>query len=235
MAEKNVHANHRIRMKRRFLDEGSLDGFEMHEKLEMLLYYAYPRQDTNGIAHKLLDHFGSFSALCDAPVHNLMEYGLTENVAVLLKMIPEFSRIYINDKHYNTDKVIDLEHLGEYFVPKFIGKDTEEVYLLLMDSKCKELFCGIVSKGSFTSSDVPVKRIVELTMKYNAYTAVLAHNHPSGSAIPSRADLKITKKLISTLQLVDSQLIDHIIVADNDYISLAQSELTGSIFYSQDD
>jgi DNA repair protein RadC len=234
MADKNVHANHRSRMKRRFLDEGSLDGFEIHEQLEMLLYYAYPRQDTNGIAHRLLESFGSFSALCDASVSSLMDAGMTENVAVLLKMIPEFSRIYINDKHYNTDKIIDIEHLGEYFLPKFIGKDTEEVHLLLMDSKCKELFSGKISKGSFTATEVPIKKIVELTLKYNAYTAVLAHNHPSGSAFPSRADLDITKKLILTMEQIDSKLIDHIIVADNDYISLAESELTGHIFYSQD-
>lgn len=232
---KNVHEHHRSRMKKRFLDNGTLDGFMPHEQLEMLLYYACPRKDTNALAHKLLDEYGSFSALCDASVSALKDSGISEHVAVLLKMMPEFSRIYINDKHNNTDKIIDLDRLGEYFVPKFIGKETEEVYLLLMDSKCKEIFFGCVSKGSFSASEVPIKKIVELTMRYNAYTAVIAHNHPSGSALPSRADIEITARLIDTISLVDSRLIDHIIVADNDYISLAESEFTKRLFYPEDD
>ena len=149
-------------------------------------------------------------------------------------MIPEFSRIYINDKHYNTDKIIDFEHIGEYLVTKFIGKDTEEVYLLLLDSKGKELYCGCVSKGSFTGSEVPIRKIVELCMRYNAYSAIIAHNHPSGSAVPSKNDIIVTRKLISTLDLIGCRLNDHIIVADGDYVSLEQSEILGRLFYSED-
>lgn len=234
MDNKNVHKNHRARMKKKFMDAGSMEIFEPHEQLEMLLYYACPRKDTNAIAHRLLEQFGSFSAICDASVNTLVESGVSEHVAILFKMIPEFARIYINDKHYNTDKIIDLEHLGEYLVTKFIGKDTEEVYLLLLDSKCKELYCGCVSKGSFSGSEVPTRKIVELCMKYNAYTATIAHNHPSGVACPSKNDILVTKKLISTLDLIGCNLIDHIIVADGDFVSLAQSELVGSIFYSKE-
>lgn len=235
MANENVHANHRSRMKKKFLDAGTLEIFEQHEQLEMLLYYACPRKDTNGIAHKLLNKFGSFSALCDSPINTIMECGVSEHTAILIKMIPEFTRIYISDKHSNADKIIDLEHLGDYFLPKYIGKDSEEVYLLLMDSKGKELFFGSVARGSFTSSEMPVRKIVELVMNYNAHTAVVAHNHPSGVAFPSKEDIIITKNLITTLDLIGSHLIDHIIVADNDCISLAESELTGSIFYLKDD
>lgn len=234
MDNKNVHKNHRARMKKKFLDAGSMEIFEPHEQLEMLLYYACPRKDTNALAHRLLDQFGSFSAICDASVNNLVESGVSEHVAILFKMIPEFSRIYINDKHYNTDKIIDFEHIGEYLVTKFIGKDTEEVHLLLLDSKGKELYCGCVSKGSFTGSEVPIRKIVELCMRYNAYSAIIAHNHPSGSAVPSKNDIIVTRKLISTLDLIGCRLNDHIIVADGDYVSLEQSEILGRLFYSED-
>lgn len=230
MENKNIHANHRSRMKKKFINSGSLEIFEPHEQLEMLLYYACPRRDTNGVAHDLLNKFGSISALCDSPISTLTDSGISEHVAVLLKLIPEFARIYISDKHYNTDKIVDLEHLGEYLLPKFIGKDFEEVYLLLLDSKCKELFCGCISKGDFSSSAVPTRRVVELSTKYNARTAVIAHNHPSGIAVPSVNDIKITKKLIETLELIDCYLIDHIIVADNDFVSLAQTEYTKKLF-----
>ena len=84
------------------------------------------------------------------------------------------------------------------------------------------VFFGSVSKGSFTGSEVPIKKIVELTMKYQAYSAVIAHNHPSGCAYPSREDLIITAKLISTLELIDSHLLDHIIVAGDRTYSMIQ-------------
>lgn len=235
MEKKNVHANHRSRMKKKFTDAGTLEIFESHEQLEMLLYYACPRRDTNAMAHRLLDYFGSFSAVCDASINSLVESGISEHVAILLKMIPEFTRIYMNDKHNNSDKIVDFQHLGDKFLPKYIGKDTEEVYLLLVDSKGKELFFGCVAKGSFTSSEVPVRKICELAMRYNAYTATLCHNHPSGIACPSLADIRITRELKQTLEFLGCQLIDHIIVADNDYISMADSEITKAIFYSEDD
>ena len=235
MEKKNIHENHRARMKKKFTDAGSLEFFESHEQLEMLLYYACPRRDTNGLAHRLLDTFGSFSAICDASISTLVESGISEHVAILLKMIPEFARIYINDKHNNTDKIVNFETLGEIFLPKYIGKENEEVYLLLLDSKGKELYCGCVSKGSFTSSEVPVRKIVELCVKYNAYTATIAHNHPSGVACPTRDDIEVTINLKKTLEIIGCMLIDHIIIADNDYVSLAQSEMTKSIFFSEDE
>lgn len=222
-------------MKKKFTDAGTLEIFEPHEQLEMLLYYACPRKDTNGLAHHLLDTFGSFSAMCDASISSLVDCGISEHVAILLKMIPEFTRIYINDKHNNTDKIVDFEHLGEKFLPKYIGKDNEEVYLLLVDSKGKELYFGCVARGSLTASEVPVRKICELAMKYNAYTATLAHNHPSGVACPSRADIMVTQELYHTLGILGCQLIDHIIIADGDFISMAESEMTKAIFYSNDD
>lgn len=230
MEDKNIHKNHRSRMKKKFTDAGTLDIFESHEQLEMLLYYACPRKDTNPLAHKLLNDFGSFSAVCDASISLLMESGVSEHVAILLKMIPEFSRIYLDDRYNNTDKVVDFERLGDKFLPKFIGKDNEEVYLLLLDPKGRELFLGSVSKGSFVSSEVPFKKILELCVKYNAYTAVIAHNHPSGSLYPSTDDIRITIDLRKALENFGCQLIDHIIVADNDYVSLSDFELTKSIF-----
>ncbi len=226
----NVHKDHRSRMKKRFIDNGSLDGFQTHEQLEMLLYYACPRKDTNELAHRLLNGFGSFSALCDASVSALCDCGISEHVAVLLKMIPEFSRIYIDDKKNNADREIDFEHLGDFFIPKYIGKDFEEVYLLLLDNKGRQIFFGCIAKGSFSGSDVPVKKIVELTMKYQAYSAVISHNHPSGNLFPSREDCAITEQLIKTLELIDSHLIDHIIVSGDEYISLAENEFTRRMF-----
>ncbi|MDP4121037.1 MAG: JAB domain-containing protein [Bacillota bacterium] len=223
------HKGHRNRMKQKFIENG-LDVFHSHEALEMLLYYAVPRKDTNELAHKLLEIFGSLSAIFDAPIGLLKKAGLSESAAVYLKLIPEITRLYQEDKHQNYDKIITDENIGEILVKKFIGRENENVILLLMDSKGKELFCGIVSKGSVNASEIYIKKLIETAVLYNASTAVLAHNHPSGMALPSKKDLDTTKKISVALRLVGVQLSDHIIVADGDFVSLAACDFGEELF-----
>lgn len=218
----NPHSGHRDRLRKKFLDN-SFDGLEMHEILELMLYYGIPRKDTNPIAHKLIDSFGSISAVFDAPIDKLKEQGISENCAIYLKLIPQICRLYIEDKHNNDDKIIDVENAGEKLKHKFVGRDYEAVVLLLLDSKHKEVFCGVVSKGSVSACEVYVRKIIELAVMYNAKFAVLAHNHPSGLALPSNDDIYTTGKVFKALKLIQVALIDHVIVADDDYVSLRES------------
>lgn len=226
----NEHSGHRQRVKKKYLDNG-LDNFEMHECLELLLFYAIPRKDTNLLAHQLLKKFGALSAILDAPVDALIESGLSENAAIMLKLIPDFTRLYINDKHNNKEKVFNFENIGPFMVDKFLGRENEAVVLLLLDNKGKEIYCGVIEKGSLTETAVPMKKIIDYSMRYNAFSAIIAHNHPSGMAVPSRSDIIATDKLYEALDLVGIRLLDHIIVADNDYISLAESNLCNKLRY----
>lgn len=223
------HTGHRQRMKERFLHT-HFDGFEDHQILEMILFYVYPRTDTNPLAHRLLNTFGSLSAVFEAPVDTLISAGLTPNAATFITMLPDISRVYLNDRNNNTSKIIDFERLGEFFIPKFIGRDEEAMILLLADAKGKEIYSGVVSKGSFHASEAPVRKIIDLAMRYNATTAAIAHNHPSGVALPSRADIKATATIFQALNLIGVLLYDHIIVSDDDFVSLRESNLCDDIF-----
>ena len=99
------------------------------------------------------------------------------------------------------------------------------VYVLCLDAKCKVLCCREVGEGSVNSASVSIRRIVEVALSVNATTVVLAHNHPSGIALPSGEDVQTTRRLAAALDAVDIALADHIIVADDDYVSLVQSGL----------
>ncbi|MBQ4129467.1 MAG: RadC family protein [Ruminococcus sp.] len=231
MATDNVHKNHRSRVRKKFLDNG-LDNFEMHESLEFLLFYCVPYKNTSELAHRLLDEFGSLSAVFDAPFNALCQFGLTETQAAYLKLMPEISRLYIDDKHNNRDKVFNYKTAGQSILNKFIGRENENVLLLLLDAKGKELYCGIVSKGSINDTTLPIRKIVDFAMRYNSKFAIIAHNHPSGIALPSKEDINATINVKNALNLIGVRLIDHFIVADNDYVSLAQSNLSGDLFDS---
>lgn len=226
--EKQLHSGHRQRMKEKFLQNG-LDVFEVHEALELLLYYAVPRKDTNPISHKLIDSFGSLAAIFDAPIDALKECGLSENAAILLKLVPNMCRLYIEDKNDNS-RSINPGTVGDRLVHKFIGRDYEAVVLLLMDAKYKEVFCGIISKGSVNSCELYIRKIIQNATIYNASFAILAHNHPSGLALPSLDDIESTKSVSSALSLIGVKLLDHIVVADDDYISMLQSGLCAEAF-----
>jgi len=215
----NEHTGHRNRMKERFLHT-HFDGFEEHQILEMVLFYVYPRTDTNPLAHRLLNKFGSISSVFDAPVDTLVDAGLTQNAAIFISMLPDISRVYLNDRNNNKSKIIDFDRLGDYFVSKFIGRDEEAMILLLADAKGKEIYSGVISKGSFHASEAPIRKIVDLAMRYNAATAVISHNHPSGVALPSKSDIKSTSAIAQALNLIGVLLVDHIIVSDSDYVSL---------------
>ena len=97
--------------------------------------------------------------------------------------------------------------------------------LLLMDTKGKEVYCGMIGNGELRCANISIREIVTLALNYGAASAILAHNHPSGFAIPSKEDVLVTRELKKALSLVDVMLVDHFIVADHDSVSLAETGL----------
>ena len=218
-----IHGGHRDRLKKRFLQQG-LDGFTDIQALELLLFYSIPRQDTNPVAHKLLDHFGSLSQVLEAPAGELMKVGgIGEHSAVLLNLINEMSRFYLVDKAQRERVLPTIEDCARYLQPYFYGRRTETVFLLCLDAKCKALCCKEVGQGSVNSAGISVRKIVETALREGATSVVLAHNHPSGIAISSGEDIQTTCRVAAALSSVEIQLVDHIVVAEDDYVSMVQS------------
>ena len=222
MADKKAHEGHRQRMREKYLEHG-IESFKEHEALELFLFYGVPYKNTNPLAHKLLDDFGSLSAIFDAPPSLLREYGLSDHLIAHIKLMPDMARLYMIDKADNPNKIIDMGNLCKYFQPLFFGKTEEVMRLLLLDKKGKILYSGIISKGSINSTDVSIRKICELALYYNAKYAGIAHNHPSGLAKPSDNDIDCTNKVFVALQLISVKLLDHIIVSDDYSVSMALS------------
>ena len=221
----SIHEGHRDRLKKRFLEEG-LDHFEQRHVLELLLFYCIPRQDTAPLAQRLLDHFGSVSQVLEAPVEELKKVsGVGDHVSTLLALIPQIGRYYQVNRSANGVILHNTELIGNYLVPHFHGRRNETVFMLCLDSKCKLLCCREVGEGSVNSANVPIRRIVEMALMANASSVVLAHNHPSGLALPSDEDVHTTKRLAAALSAMDIILADHIVVADDEFVSLKDSGL----------
>lgn len=223
MATDSIHKGHRERLKQRFLEEG-LDNFTDVQVLELLLFYAIPQKDTNPIAHALIQHFGSLSQVLDAPVEELKKVdGIKDNAATLLALVTHLCRYYQVDSAQRVEILNSLEACGSYLLPRFFGRTRETVFLLCLDAKCKVICCKEIGEGSVNAASISIRKIMETALNANATSVVLAHNHPSGLALPSEEDILTTKRLYAALQAVDIVLADHLVVADGDYVSMAQT------------
>ena len=122
-----VHDGHRKRLTARFLAEG-LEGFAPHQALELLLFYSIPRQDTNELAHRLIDRFGSLSAVFEAPFEQLLEVeGVGEKTASLLKLMPAMARVYYSARQEGAF-VRSNQDAQALLLPRFLGRQEELVY-----------------------------------------------------------------------------------------------------------
>ena len=221
----SIHDGHRQRLTNRVREEG-LDHFEEHQVLELLLYYTIPRRDTNPIAHELLKKFGSLSQVLEARPEELAKVdGVGETAATFLSLITAVGRYYLVNRTIQETILPSIEKCGQYLVPFFHGRRNEMVYILCLDAKCKVLCCKEMGEGSVNSAGVPIRRIVETALGANATSVILAHNHPSGFALPSGEDIQTTRRVAMALDAVEIELVDHIVVADDDFVSLAQSGL----------
>jgi len=217
------HKGHRDRLRKRYLRH-SLDTLPDDQALELLLFYALPRKDTNPLARTLLQHFGSLPAVLEASVEELTAVeGIGEQTAILISMLLPFSRRYLVARNEPGAVLTTTQACGEYLVPYFFGAKNEMLYVLCLDGRGKVLSCRKIQEGTFSSVSYTARKIAEVAMNCNACSIILAHNHTSGRIDPSLNDLDATARLQSELLPLEIRLADHIIVSGEEYLSMADN------------
>lgn len=218
-----IHDGHRERMRQRFLRYG-LDSFEDHNVLELLLFYAVPRKDTNELAHRLLETFGSLDKVMEASQEALMAVpGMGESAAALLRLIPAAGQRYLMAKQETGSVLNNSTKTGNYLLPRFLSATEEMAYILCLDGKMAVLDCVRLGEGSISSVCLNVRTVVQVALDKRAACVILAHNHVSGVALPSAEDREATRRIQRALETVGICLLDHIIVADGDFVSMSDS------------
>ena len=223
--KKNPHDGHRQRVREKLIRENSLRAYPDHNILELLLFYAIPRADTNELAHRLIDTFGSFSAVFDADISQLTEVkGVGESTALLLKLIPSVMQRYYEDKMSFPCRITCIEDAVTFFRTKFLSETSEAIYLLCMNNDGKILKFSRIGTGNADSTFTDTRSIIQEMLLSKASTAIIAHNHPSGICAPSTHDINATTQISKLLSGINATLIDHIIIAGNDYFSFASTD-----------
>ena len=221
--ENVVHKGHRQRLRQQF-QNGGLDSFSDVQTLEYLLTFSIARGDVNPLAHALLQRFGSLANVLDASAEDLQQVpGVGEHTAALLTLMPQLFRRYSICKSEKKPILSSTEKIASYLMPFFHGAVEEQFYLVCMDAKCKVLDCRMLFSGGLNAVSVNIRKVVETALRHHASSVILAHNHPWGVALPSREDEAVTREIESALELVGVRLADHMIVSDEDCVSLRES------------
>ena len=212
-------------MKKRFLANGER-AFDDYQLLELLLFYSVPQVDTNPIAHRLLERFHSLSAVMEASVEELMTVdGVGEHTAVLIQLLPQFARRYHQDRVKMDSAGNRMEEAGTLLAPSVYGAKREMVYLLSLDARGRVLGCDLLGEGSANFCTLDIRLVTETALRRRARSVLLAHCHVSGLAVPSPEDRIATLQCMDVLDKLQIELLDHLVFADGDYVSMAQSGL----------
>ncbi len=214
-----THDGHRERLKKRFLN--SPESFEDHELLELLLFYAIPRKNTNETAHRLLERFGSVKGVFDANVEALAEIdGIGQNAALYIKVIAKLMSKYEYVDTKGDGILKSPETLHAFLKNLFIGTDNEISYVLMFDNSKRLISCEKIGEGFSMEHTLSLRKIVSVALSTNASFAIMAHNHPNGRALPSGEDIQATNRIRIMLESMGVILMEHFIVAGNDCVPI---------------
>ena len=218
----NIHAGHRERMRERFLQSG-LEGFHDHEVLEMLLFHAIKRGDTNPLAHELLREFGSLQGVLWADQEALCRVkGIGENTAAFLQFMGAFHD-YVEQSRMRGMTLGSAENRCLYFRSKLSGCSDENLLAACLDDQHKVIRCFTAAKGVPGHVQVEMQTLVRTILQSHCRSVILAHNHPNGKAVPSAEDIFQTNSIAALLRSLDIELLDHIIVAQDGTCSMRKT------------
>lgn len=185
-------------------------------------------EETGAAADALFEKFGSFSAIFDARVSDLEKMpAISHSTALFIKLMPEITRRCLTDK-YPLPKRYDQAGFDSHLTAFYFGRMTESLLVFAIGADGKILAQTELAGQLGNTIVVNLRRLVEFAVNSGAASVILAHNHPGGFAVPSPDDYDATERLLMSLEAVGVSLTDHLIVADDDYVSMAQS---GSLEY----
>ncbi|WP_273431391.1 DNA repair protein RadC [Chitinibacter tainanensis] len=193
------------------------------ELLAIFLRVGLPGKSAVELAQDLLSHFGSLQALFAASLSDFAPIaGVGAAKYAQLQAVLEMSRRALSEELAQRDTLHNPAAVRDLLRLRLRGLAQEEFHVLLLDSGYRLIRAEVLSKGTLAQTHVYPRELARLALQYHAAAVIVAHNHPSGQAEPSAADLQLSRQLQAALQLLDIQLLDHFIVAAHQVVSLAE-------------
>lgn len=219
----SVNEGHRKRLDKK-VNEYGLEMLEEHEQLEHILFMVIPRGNTNQIAHRLIDRYGSIGAVLNADPEELIKIeGVGYRTAQFLAALPSLLGIVERSlKKGKAPKMESLDEIVAFARTYFYGQLTESAYIFCLNPARR---LKAVSKISYIGSDgeafmFPPKLVIKRAICDKASSVVVVHNHPCGIPKPSQSDIKMSHELKKAFDATEIKFIDSVILTDEGYFSL---------------
>lgn len=217
---KPMHSGHRQRLRERFLKHG-LTGFSEYQVLEFLLFFSVVRKDTNPIAHKLIDTFGSLQGVLDADYYDLMEVGgISEVSASLITLHREMFK-YLETNNPSTKRLTNVFEAGEFCCRYFAHHVDEALIMIVLDSQRNIKAVEVISEGNEMQTAFYPRKIMKYALRHKGCSIIISHNHPDKNPTPSNNDVYNTNRLIVSLRDFGIDLIDHIVCGGSRFVSMS--------------
>jgi DNA repair protein RadC len=212
---------HRWRLREKFL-KGGLKGFLDYEIIELLLILGTPRRDCKQQAKEALKIFQSLRGVLGAPFDELQKIkGIGPHNIFGLKLIQEVSRRFLKERMMSRPYCHSSKEVFDYLYHALRDLRKEKFKVLFLDAKNQILEEETVFEGTVDSSAVYPREIMKKALRWDASSLIFVHNHPSGDPEPSVSDREITKELVFAANVMQLKVLDHIIIGNNCYFSMA--------------
>lgn len=215
--------DHRQRLRHRFMTGGAA-AMPDYELLELILFRAIPRQDVKPLAHRLLQTFGDFNRVLSASPDRLKAVsGVGDGVVQELKIVEAAAHRMARSRVINRPALTGWDALLDYCHTSMAHRETEQFRVLYLDRK--NILIADEEQAQGTVDHVPVypREVVKRALELNASALILVHNHPSGDATPSEADIDMTQQVSDAAAALGLTLHDHLIVGKGQELSFRAS------------
>ncbi len=217
-----INYGHRKRIRAKVKKHG-IGVLADHELIEFLLFNLYPRRNTNDIAHNLLNKFGSLKNILKADSNELCSVPLVgESCAMFFDAACELYRRALTEKE-DKESFDTVQKVGEYFTHLFFGEGKEKVFVMLLDNSMCLISCKMIFEGTINSASFDFKKIYQFAFENNAANVIIAHNHPSGTVIPSEDDIRTTAMILEGLGCLGINLTEHFVISEDRYMPIMRN------------
>jgi DNA repair protein RadC len=213
------NAGHRQRLKDRFVNGGP-EALADYELLELVLFSAIPRRDTKPVAKRLIERFGSFAEVVNAPPERLKEVkGIGDAAVTQLKLVRAGALRLMQGGIMQRPVLASWTAVLDYCRAAMGFEAREQFRILFLDKKNRLIADEVQQQGTVDHTPVYVREIVKRSLELSASAIILVHNHPSGDPTPSRADIDMTNQIVSAAKPLGVTIHDHIIVGRHGHAS----------------
>ena len=215
--DNQTHKGHRDRLKEKFISFGP-EIFSDHELLEILLFFSIPRVNTNGLAHRLIDRFGSLNSVLTAPINQLvLVEGMGKSSAILISLVAALMWRARQKPISKRKKFSSLREVGEMLTEYYRNLPYERFCALYFDASMRLIEMSVIAEGAIGEASVTPSRIAREAVLKGASGVIVAHNHPLGASSLSSSDRNLTHIIEATLAALEIPLIEHIVVGEVGY------------------